>query len=79
MFHSSTQRLRTWLSWTEDVLGDPPDDAQRDPTNFHTHPHRRPLRWERGRRPGAVAPRPAHCISPVRPWTDGERRERAAR
>ena len=52
-------RLRGWLRWTEDILGDPQDDVL-------LHPHRRELRWERSRRPGAVPPRPAHCISPVR-------------
>ena len=29
------------------------------------HPHRRPLRSRRVRRPGMVAAAPAHCISPV--------------
>jgi hypothetical protein len=31
-----------------------------------THPHRVPLRPRRGQpRPGAVLPRPQHCVSPV--------------
>jgi hypothetical protein len=31
-----------------------------------THPHRVPLQPRRGqRRPGAVLPRPQHCVSPV--------------
>jgi len=59
MFQSSKSRLRAWLSWTEDILGDSPEDAQ-------PHPHRRELRWERTRRGGSVPPRPAFCISPVR-------------
>src|ERR1700690_2138321 len=29
------------------------------------HPHRRPLRWERERRPGSVPHPPMHCLSPV--------------
>jgi hypothetical protein len=37
-----------------------------DGGSYAAHPHRRPLRWERSRRPGTVAPRPSHCISPVR-------------
>ena len=37
-----------------------------------THPHRRPLRWERARRPGSFPHPPMHCLSPVR-------RSRAAR
>ena len=53
----------------DDVLADPP--AKELP-----HPHRRPLRWERERRPGAVARKPAHCLSPVRaPRGVGERGE----
>jgi hypothetical protein len=79
MFQSSKTRLRTWLSWAEDVLADPPDEAQGDADNFHTHPHRRPLRWQRPRRPGAVAPRPAHCVSPVPRVTGTPGREPAAR
>jgi hypothetical protein len=79
MFQSSKQRLRTWLSWAEDVLADPLDDAQGESDNFHTHPHRRPLRWERSRRPGAIAARPAHCISPVPRVTGATRREPASR
>jgi hypothetical protein len=59
MFQSSSSRLRAWLSRFEDILGDPPTDVQ-------PHPHRYPLRWERDRRPGSVAARPVHCISPVR-------------
>ena len=59
MFHSSAGRLRAWLSRFEDILGD-------SPTPEAPHPHRRPLRWERSRRAGAVPARPAHCISPVR-------------
>jgi hypothetical protein len=79
MFHSSATRLRAWLRWTEDILGDPPDGAQRDEYDVHRHPHRRPLRWQRDRRPGAVAAPAAHCISPVRQRAEAERREPAGR
>ena len=79
MFHSSVSRLRTWLRWTEDILGDPLDEAQSDFDNFIDHPHRRPLRWARERRPGAVCAPPAHCISPVRRPSRITRRDHATR
>jgi hypothetical protein len=66
MFQSSARRLRALLSLADDVLGDPL--APETP-----HPHRRPLRFEYERRPGAVPPRPAHCLSPVRGPTVRER------
>lgn len=72
MFQSSAKRLRTWLRFAEDVLGDPP-------VQVPPHPHRRPLRWERERRAGSVAPRPAHCLSSVRPVRDAVHRDQAAR
>jgi hypothetical protein len=59
MFQRSSERLYRLLSLLDDVLGDPIEEAA-------PHPHRRALRWERERRPGSVAARPAHCISPVR-------------
>jgi hypothetical protein len=77
MFQSSTHRLRAWLSRFDDVLGDHPDDAHEPQDDPFSHPHRRPLRWERTRRAGAVAARPAHCISPVRATIDAEGRDRA--
>jgi hypothetical protein len=67
MFQSSGKRLRAWLSLVDDVLGDPPVDVP--------HPHRRPLRLERERRPGSVPARPAHCVSPLRTASERERRE----
>jgi hypothetical protein len=69
MFQASANRLRSLMSRAEDVLGAPEDDALAPPENFISHPHRRSLRWERARRPGTVAARPAHCISPVRAGT----------
>jgi hypothetical protein len=67
MFQSPAKRLRAWLSFVEDILGDPPVAAP--------HPHRRPLRLERERRPGSVPARPAHCLSPVRGSSERPRRE----
>jgi hypothetical protein len=78
MFQSSAQRLRTWMSRFEDVLADPSEDAHDHPDDLLTHPHRRPLRWERTRRAGAVPARPGHCISPVRATWDVDEREPAA-
>jgi hypothetical protein len=52
-------RVRAWLSWTDDILGDGFE-------SWSVHPHRRPRRWHRERRPGAISARPQHCISPVR-------------
>ena len=59
MFLRTSDRLRGLLSLLDDVLG----DAIEEPA---PHPHRRPLRWQHQRRPGSVAARPAHCLSPVR-------------
>jgi hypothetical protein len=71
MFQSSSKHLRAFLRHFDDVLG--------DPEPLTPHPHRVPLRWDRERRPGMVAPRPAHCLSPVRADAPASRRERAAR
>jgi hypothetical protein len=87
MFQSSTNRLRGWLTRVDDLLADSPedlDDRLADPlgaplTDPHLHPHRLPLRWDRERRPGSVAARPAHCISPVRAVPDIDGRDRAGR
>ena len=59
MFQVSIRRIRALMTLVDDVLGDPE-------TPPAPHPHRRPVRIARDRRPGAVAPRPAHCLSPVR-------------
>lgn len=66
MFQSSKSRLRAWVSRFDDILADHRDESRTDEYEFYTHPHRKPLRWDRSRRPGSVAARPAHCISPVR-------------
>lgn len=84
MFQSSAKRLRALLSLAEDVLGDPGpllgyrEPPLGDPEPQAPHPHRRPLRFEHQRRPGSVAPPPAHCISPVRPAPRRQRHERVS-
>jgi hypothetical protein len=79
MFQSSAHRLRAWLSRADDIVGGFPDDAHDPQDDPLTHPHRRPLRWERARRAGSVAARPAHCIAPVRATIDADERARTAR
>jgi hypothetical protein len=68
MFQSSKKRLRAWLDVVDEMLvGDPPVDAHAEPPGWATHPHRRPLRSQRTRRPGSIPEAPAHCLCPVRP------------
>ncbi|HZE03866.1 MAG TPA: hypothetical protein VE127_01505 [Solirubrobacteraceae bacterium] len=71
MFQVSIRRFRALMTLVDDVLG----DAETPPA---PHPHRRPVRIERDRRPGSVPPRPAHCLSPVRPSPDRSRRDRVS-
>jgi hypothetical protein len=47
------------------------EEARVLPDDTLAHPHRRPLRWERTRRPGSVPAGPAHCICPVRAPASG--------
>jgi hypothetical protein len=70
MFQSSANRLRAWFAVVDDFLGDPPADARVDLKPWATHPHRRPLQWERRRRAGSVPAPPAHCLCPVRTTPD---------
>lgn len=72
MFRKHSERLNRLLSLLDDVLGDASEPAP-------PHPHRRALRWEPSRRNGTVPPRPAHCISPVRPAHAVRERERSSR
>jgi hypothetical protein len=77
MFRHSLQRLRAWLEAPEDVLGASPAPVQPASVELYlTHPHRRPLRWDRERRPGMVPAKPAHCLSPVRSSGTGRERHR---
>ena len=68
MFRASTSRLRTWWSaTTEDILGGDLPEPETALDYFRSHPHRVALGPGPARRAGAVAPRAAHCLSPVRP------------
>jgi hypothetical protein len=69
MFQVPAKRFRAFLSRFNDVLGDP------EPAWMHEH--RPPLRWQRERRPGIVAARPAHCLSPLRSDAITSEHERA--
>ncbi|HEY6525705.1 MAG TPA: hypothetical protein VIY10_18120 [Solirubrobacteraceae bacterium] len=71
MFQASVKRFRALVTLFDDVLGDPEPPAA-------LHPHRRPVRIQRERRSGTVAPRPTHCLCPVpvRPAAARTTRER---
>jgi hypothetical protein len=75
MFRSTSSRLRSWWSATSgDLLGG--DITYEHPLDHHlNHPHRRALHRPARRRAGAVAARPAHCISPVRASSSAVRSE----
>lgn len=70
MFQSTKNRFQALLSLVDEVLAAPdegfPEPSSQLPAAHLTHPHRRELRWERSRRPGAPRRPPAHCITPVR-------------
>ncbi len=67
MFRVSISRLRSWWSdATDDILGGDLNDDEGALAYHRLHPHRAPLTAQRPRRAGAVPPRSAHCISPVR-------------
>jgi hypothetical protein len=71
MFQASAKRFRALMTLFDDVLGDPEPPAA-------AHPHRRPVRIDRRRRAGSVAPRAAHCLSPVRLSPEHGRRDRVS-
>ncbi|MFL5863329.1 MAG: hypothetical protein ACJ780_21575 [Solirubrobacteraceae bacterium] len=71
MFQASIKRIRALMTLVDDVLGDPEPPP-------HPHPHRRPVQIERQRRAGSVAPRPMHCVSPVRPQPGRAGRDRVS-
>jgi hypothetical protein len=66
MFQSPKKLMRTLLEVVDDMLVGEPEApvAAEIPA---PHPHRRPARVRIERRAGTVAPRPMHCVSPVRP------------
>jgi hypothetical protein len=80
MFQSSAARLRSWWSAvTEDILGGDLEADEADVDYFRSHPHRRPLSGQRVRRDGAIPPRPAHCLTPIRPGRATSTSERRCR
>jgi hypothetical protein len=79
MFQSSSTRLRAWLALAEGLLGDPPAEAHRHPEPWETHPHRRPLRWQRERRGGSVPAAPAYCLCPIRRASNAGGRDQVLR
>jgi hypothetical protein len=75
MFQSPRKLMQALLDVVDDMLVGAPDDIPADEVGTGdqagaapgVHPHRRPVRLRIERRPGMVAPRPTHCLSPVRP------------
>ena len=62
MFQASKQRLQRLLDVVDDMLvGAPEEDLE----IAAPHPHARTVQLRIERRPGTVAPRPAHCLSPI--------------
>jgi hypothetical protein len=66
MFQSSKKRMRALLDVVDDMLAGAPEPV--DP-----HPHQRSVQLRIERRPGSVAARPMHCLSPVRPVAERDR------
>lgn len=72
MFQGSVNRFRAFMAHVDDMLvgtdgdADVQADAGAAPAATAPHPHRRPVRINRVRRDGAVPPRPALCLCPVR-------------
>jgi hypothetical protein len=65
MFQSSKKLINAVLGVVDDMLvGE--DDPVAEPMPV-PHPHDRTVRLRIERRPGSVAARPMHCLSPVRP------------
>jgi hypothetical protein len=62
MFQSTKKRLQRLLDVVDDMLvGAPEEDIE----IAAPHPHLRTVQLRIERRPGTVAPRPAHCLSPI--------------
>jgi hypothetical protein len=64
MFRSSANPFRALIALAEGLLDGPEAEPPGQP--WETHPHRRPLRWQRERRPGSVPAAPAYCLCPIR-------------
>jgi hypothetical protein len=72
MFQSSKKLMQAILDVVDDMLvgaDDPLDVEDERPS----HPHDRTVRLRIERRAGAVAARPMHCLSPVRPLDERDR------
>ena len=68
MFHSSKKLINAVLEVVDGMLvGE--DDPMVEPQPA-AHPHDRTVRLRIERRPGTVAARPMHCLSPVRPLAE---------
>ncbi len=62
MFQASMKRLQRLLDVVDDMLvGAPEEDLE----IAAPHPHARTVQLRIERRSGSVAPRPAHCLSPI--------------
>jgi hypothetical protein len=78
MFQSTRRRLQDLLGIVDDMLVGAPEpefapDGEPDRDAAVLHPHRRSVQLRIQRRPGTVAARPMHCLSPVRPQAPAER------
>lgn len=62
MFQATKKRLQLLLDVVDDMLVGAPEE---DMEIAAPHPHTRTVRLRIERRDGTVAPRPAHCLSPI--------------
>jgi hypothetical protein len=68
MFQSTKKRMQALLDVVDDMLVGAPE-----PESVAPHPHQRSVHLRIERRPGSVAARPMHCLSPVRPPAERDR------
>ncbi|HET9124353.1 MAG TPA: hypothetical protein VFN65_05655 [Solirubrobacteraceae bacterium] len=62
MFQATKKRLQRLLDVVDDMLVGAPEE---DMEIAAPHPHVRTVQLRIERRAGTVAPRPAHCLSPL--------------
>jgi hypothetical protein len=72
MFYATKKRLQLLLDVVDDMLVGAPEE---DMEIAAPHPHARTVQLRIERRPGSVAPRNAHCLSPIRRPTAQRSRE----